>query len=438
MPAKQKRAANSARPDRIASREDRDSVLRRASQAGVGDRDFHPLTVAFLRDSKLAHRKKMGQYFTPRNIREQLLGLLPQGVEFRRILDPSCGTGEFLLSARERYPGAELAGWEIDERAVAVARKISPFAAIKRRDALAVTEKERGTWDLVIGNPPYFEMVPDAATWEKFRDVISGRANVFSFFIRTGLELLRPQGILAFVVPQSMNNGAYFMALRRYILAHGAIVALSPIHSAGHFVDAQQTVMLLVIRKGPTSDNKVFRRKDKIIFSPAPEELGKLFANRRTLAELGYHVRTGRIVWNQCRQRLRRKPGEGELLLWAHNIGERGVVIREDHPKRPQYVAAVNPDRGPAVIVNRITGVASRAVLRAAVVPGGMRFFAENHVNVVYPNKDGRPDERKPQVAVEKIAAALRSPEAVRAARLITGNTQISARELENLVPLKL
>ncbi len=433
---------NIARKDRILKREDRKTSLKKKFIKLQSEEQFDSLTLGYLSNVALSHRKGLGQYFTPRIIREKLLNILPKDARFEKILDPSCGTGEFLLSAKKFFPQAELAGWEIDSEPSKVAKKLCPWAEIVQRDALVENSGESGQWDLVIGNPPYFELAVNPEIRNRFLEVISGRPNIFSFFISRGLSLLRPGGILAFVVPQSMNNGAYFRALRTYILSKGAILNLVPVESAGHFIDAQQTVMLLVLQKGKTSENKVFRRKGHLVFSPDPEKLQELFANRKTLAELGFSVRTGRIVWNQNRARLRRAKDEGEILLWAHNIGPDGIRLIEDHPKRPQYIAAQDPDRGPAIVVNRITGASSKAVLRAALVPDGMSFFAENHINVVFPTKKIEnlfgSMRYTSAVSLDLVAKALRSQQALEAARLITGNTQISARELENLVPLEL
>ena len=431
---------NSAREDRVKSKENKQSILEITFHREIDANQFHPETLRYLSGTLLAHRKRLGQYFTPKSIREQLIELLPKGEKYNRILDPSCGTGEFLHSTHNMFPAADLAGWEIDPKPAEIAKGLCPWATINQRDALITKPDELETWDLVIGNPPYFELGPNSEVRNKFYQVISGRANIFSFFIQQGLSLLRPGGVLAFVVPQSMNNGAYFSALRRYILEQGAILHLTPVSSADCFLDAQQTVMLFVVQKGKKSDNKVFRRNGFVIFSPDPQKLEQLFVNKHTLAELGFYVRTGRIVWNQCRPLLRRKRSEGEVLLWSHNIGSDGIQLSEDNPKRPQYIAASDPDCGPAIIVNRITGASLRAVLRATVVPEGMKFFAENHINVVYPYRhEGKlfqKDSNLISVPIERVTAALCSASAIQAAKLITGNTQISARELENLVPL--
>ncbi len=200
----------------------------------------------------------------------------------------------------------------------------------------------------------------------------------------------------------------------------------------GWFEGAQQTVMLFVAQKGaPDPGTYWFRRGNLEILTEEPERLRALFEGASTLAELGCRVRTGRVVWNQRRSDLTDDPQGAVRLFWAHEIGA-GRWKRSRVSGRPRYVRGVAADRGPAVLVNRVTGVGVRARLRAVAVPAGRRFLAENHVNVVFPPPDW--DAARTRALV----SALLSERAARAVRLVTGNTQVSARELEQLVPVAL
>ncbi|MEE8575726.1 MAG: N-6 DNA methylase, partial [candidate division Zixibacteria bacterium] len=177
---------------------------------------FNHLTEKYLNETNLAHRKALGQYFTPKDLRLHLLSKLPQ-TKAPRILDPACGSGEFLISAGDYFGECTLHGWEIDPKLVRLSRRAVQNASIKRTDSLR--EESRQLFDFVIGNPPYFEFRPDQTQREKYRDVIAGRANIFSMFVKLGLDALKPGGYLAYVIPPSMNNGAYFARLRELIIA---------------------------------------------------------------------------------------------------------------------------------------------------------------------------------------------------------------------------
>ena len=171
---------------------------------------FHPLTEKYLKETGLKLRKKFGQYFTPNYICRKLLSKLPKE-NAPLVLDPACGTGEFLRAAKRMFKTPVLHGWEIDGNLAEISKTILPEAKIKIIDALKQEYAEK--YDFVIGNPPYFEFKSDTAIKNKFADTISGRANIFSMFIKIGLGMLKKGGYLAYVVPPSMNNGKYFCAV---------------------------------------------------------------------------------------------------------------------------------------------------------------------------------------------------------------------------------
>ena len=77
-----------------------------------------------------------------------------------------------------------------------------------------------------------------------------------------------------------------------------------------------------------------------------------------------------------------------------------------------------------------MVGAVGRGELRAALIPEGVEFIAENHVNLIRPREDGF------EIDWEVVLASLSRPEVADRVRLLTGNTQISARELTHLLPL--
>ncbi len=405
--------------------------------------EFSPLTLEYIKVTELAHRKKFGQYFTPKTVRDELLRHLPKDLPNPKILDPACGTGEFLASAEERFPTAELEGWDIDPKLVEIARSVSPKSELFVKDSLFATASAK--YDFIIGNPPYFEITPDAEIRNRYGMLLGGRANIFGLFIKLGLDLLKKGGYLAFVVPPSMNNGAFFSKVREYVVNHSNIELLKVQRDASLFHDALQMTMLLILRKGKNTGDYIFKHHGIVIFSESSEHLKEAFRGTVSLRELGFSVRTGRLVWNQNKGRLTHEPDKGIPLLWAHNISHDGLrfpVIG----KKPQYVKVDSYDVGPAIVVNRITGAAKAAKIRAAIVPPKMKFVAENHCNVIFPPPKARkraPDDLEPSVSkrninLEEICRQLRSPEKLRVMQNITGNTQISKTELERLFPISL
>ncbi len=400
----------------------------------MNEKGLEKETIQYVKNTAREYRKSKGQYFTPRSLREALLERLPKKRN-PKILDPGCGTGEFLITAKKYFESPELYGWEIDEKLVEISRGLVPGALIERVDTLEKRETEK--YDFVIGNPPYYEFKPTKEMRKEFGNVINGRVNMYGLFIYKGINLLKEGGYLAFVVPPSMNNGAYFAKLRKFIVDSCNIEYLSIQEAPCLFHEALQSVMLLILKKGGNRGTHVFRRNGILIFSEKAEILQKSFRGKTSLCELGYRVHTGRLVWNQNKHLLTDRQGENTFLVWSHNIVKEGLKLNNN--KKPQFVKNVSYDVGPAIVVNRIVGRPGRGKIKAALVPEGMRFIAENHVNVISHNEQPTLGvERVKELTLEDILSQLNSPEKIEVVQSITGNTQISKTELENLFPIEM
>jgi len=405
------------------------------------NKEFTDATLKYIDETDINYRKSLGQYFTPKSIREVLLSKLPNTIRKPKVLDPGCGTGEFLITARERFKNPELYGWDIDKRLVDITKQVVPEAHLKNTDALLNQDYDK--YDFVIGNPPYYEFSPSEKIKKKFIAVINGRVNIFNLFIYQGIRWLKEGGYLAYVVPPSMNNGAYFQKLRKFIVDNSNIEYLHILKDPKIFHGALQSTMLLILKKGDNKGTYLFKKNGILIFSEEARYLEEAFKNNVTLHDLNFEVKTGRLVWNENKKILTNNPKGAIPLIWAHNIGENELkfpILRKD---KPQYVKTKNYDVGPTIVVNRITGSINSIKLKATTIPPGMKFIAENHVNVIYPISVKRQiklnlaPSKRINLPLKNIVKQLLSKENLEAMRNITGNTQISKTELEKLFPVK-
>lgn len=404
-----------------------------------GDTDYlSELSIQYLKSRPKSERSSIGQFLTPRSLREALIDQvkLEPGM---RILDPGVGTGEFLRSCLDKQHKLDTVGWDIDHEVLSVAEKLVPEAKLLNLSALEQSWNE--DFDLVIGNPPYYEMRDLSKELRyRYQQVIGGRPNIFALFFAAGLGALKPGGVLAFVVPPSMNNGAFFSKLRRFILQNGEIEYLKIFTDTSLFEDVQTAVQLIVIRKGKTGTNYSVNlgrlsesRVERVIFTENPSELESEFDSRSTLWQLGYEAFTGTIVWNQHKDKLRNERVIGSVpLLWAHNISDvNEVILDPNHPKKPQFIISNKKDVGPAIIVNRITGSVGQGNLRCALVPEDFGFLGENHINIIRKRTNV-----EPLLSWIDILELLRLPGINKRIQLLTGNTQISCTELTHFLPL--
>ena len=389
-------------------------------------------SIDYLKNTDIKKRKKLGQYFTPKSIRELLLSKLPKK-DNADILDPACGSGEFLLSCKKYFKNPILYGFDIDKKLINISSKLVKNASIKNFDFLNIDINKK-KYDYIIGNPPYFELKLNEEIKKKYFDIIKGRVNIFSLFIKTGLDLLKDGGYLAYVVPPSMNNGAYFSKLREYIIKNSSLEYLHIIDGADNFHLANQKVMLIILKKtnSKKSSKYIFKKNRITIFTEDKKFLNKAYKNTVSLKDIGYTVKTGSIIWNEHKEKLTNDKNNSTLLIWASNINNGKIIIGYTKGK-PQYIKNISNDliiKSRVVVVNRITGSSKDINIKAAIV-NEKKFVCENHVNVIYMSKNANCN-----YSLEDILKALQDKTNIKVMRLISGNTQISKTELERLLPI--
>ena len=384
-------------------------------------------------------RQEQGIFFTPAPARallfETVRGL---GVTApRRILEPSFGSGEFLVDAREAYPGAQIVGCELNAvayKAVAegegAAAAGGPSLVLAHQDFL--TYSPVGKFDLIIGNPPYFVIK------DKNPACMTGRPNIYVAFLYKCLEQhLADDGVLAFVLPTSLFNCSYYEPMRRYI-AERCTVCLVKELDVTYYQTAQDTMLLVLRKRVDPTKAFILERNGCVYLTPHATELAGLVAGATNLKEIGWSVKTGDVVWNQEKEKLVDGPDEGAtLLIYSTNIvkGEGLVVgnIVDKKGEKKQYIKGFKkaPVRGPAILANR--GYGNTYSFNYVAVEEGREFFAENHVNMILPGTGVGSAEH-----LEAILASFADARTARFVELFFGNGAVSKTELEQVLPIYL
>ena len=402
-------------------------------------------SLAYLASTSLERRKELGQYMTPKAIRDIAIKHLPIK-DGDKVLDPASGTGELLLAVKTANPKTELFGWDIDSKILKVARKnLGKESKIACQDALSAKGYE-DFFDIVIANPPYFEFTPDAKQRESYREVISGRANIYALFFKKALEVVKENGYLAFIVPPSMNNGGYFDSLREYLMKNTEIKFMKVISDPSLFLGAQTSVQILILQKKSKpkfSQKYVIDLKEltgspvsRFLFTEDTKKFKENWLGAESIYNLGYDVITGPLSWNQYRANLSSKKRNKDYIpvYYSKDIGSDGKIAFNATMDARRYMdsKAKTPLSGDAILVNRIVGGVGTGSLRVSMVSG--EYFAENHVNVIVPRQGV-----KQRISLKGLHKELVSNKEISLyLQAFTGNTQLSASELKYFIPIKI
>ena len=184
-------------------------------------------------------KKLNGAFFTPSYIADYILYEI-QPEEDARIIDPSCGSGAFLLAIvrymrskyeksikrciKENVYGADILKYNIKRCKILL-------SLLALMNGEYISESDMNLWccdslkflfphkfDAVVGNPPYvkfqdMEVVTREYLAETFQTTTGGAYNLYFAFFELGLKLLQPKGQLGYITP---NN--YFTSLAGRIL----------------------------------------------------------------------------------------------------------------------------------------------------------------------------------------------------------------------------
>lgn len=437
-------------------------------------------------------RSALGAYYTPPALTQRLLDLATEGgVDWStaRVLDPASGGGAFILESASRMRralqdsepafvlaqlGTRLAGFEIDPHAAWLSQAALDIflfdlaSASGREIPLCVKicdtleETPTALYDLVVGNPPYGRVTLTAEQRLRFTRSLYGHANLYGVFTDIALRWARSGGVIAYLTPTSVLGGQYYASLRQLLAEEAPPVAIDFVHARrGVFEDVLQETLLALYRKGGPRqrfqvhylhvDNEREARLTKngkvslpdeartpwlAPRAPAHVELIKA-AEKMTarLADWGYGVSTGPLVWNRFKRQMRNRAARGlHPLIWAEAVTPGGrFIYRADKKNHAPYFKTepgdewLVVDQG-CVLVQRTTAKEQQRRLIAAELPqafidahGGV--VVENHLNMVRTT-------RNPAVSTAVVAAVLNSDIVDQVFRCISGSVAVSAFEL--------
>ena len=412
--------------------------------------DFSEISKELTKVISKQEKKDNGIFFTPKSYRKAIIDKVKEyvgdHVHTLKVLEPSFGSGEFITDIAETFAGADITGVEINDMMYETfSKEISdgthPNIKLYNQDFIQFQTHER--YNLIVGNPPYV-VVKSKKVPTEFKTVTTGRPNLYCWFLYKCIGLLADEGILAFIIPNSILNTSYYEPLRKYIHQQCDILDIITMKNKKFMETDQDTIGLILRRISRTvKDTKfVVKYKERLLFNEYYDFLQDKLNKSKTLQELGFVVKTGTIVWNQVKDKLTNDPLEGKLLVYSSNFKngtfeELKPPRNKDKPvQKKQYIKSTKTtEKGPVILMHRGYGNGPYNVNVMLVkdnINGHREFYAENHVNVIAPNTDEAKEK------IEVVYKYLLSQENQEYIMKFTGNGAMSKTEIETMLPVSL
>jgi adenine-specific DNA-methyltransferase len=398
---------------------------------------FSELTVKITNALSKTEKKEFGIFITPKVIIESLVECVAKlNTNVKRILEPSCGTCEIVKFCDTKYDNIDIDGIEYNETIYNSIKdlKFKNNVKIIKSDFMLYNSSKK--YDLIIGNPPYF-VCKKTDIPSKYHEFCTGRPNIFGLFIIHSLSMLNSNGILAFVIPNSFLNSAYYAVIRNHIKKTCNIIEIIDFKDKNEFIDTDQPTFGLVLQKldsevEPTECKYSIKINDDFMFASNSEELKKLFEGSTTIDKMGLKVKTGNIVWNQHKEELT-DDEEDTLLIYNTNISKDNTleVKKFKNEEKGQYIN-LDGRINPTLVVNRGNGNSAYKLSYAVITRGP--YLIENHLNEIYSPKKISNDELLAKYKI--ITDSFANPKTKKFIEMFLGNNGLSKTELETIFPI--
>ncbi|MBU2640034.1 MAG: N-6 DNA methylase [Nanoarchaeota archaeon] len=304
-----------------------------------------------------------------------------------KILDTACGSGSFLIKAfdylyKELSNGKEagqtkfdnqgiysikteilknnLFGVDLDKKAVEITklnlllkaseknRKLPEEVDLHIRHGNSLVDNEQiypndyfkwerdfqeGSFDVIIGNPPYDVIYSNYKPQEfnYFKQRYSSaeyNPNLFALFLDKSLDLLKEDGYLGFIIPDTLLTNKYFGNVRRKILENCDIIKIIDM-SSGIFSNAIVDTIILILRKKKRKGHKI---EVGYNISSSEDFIDGKYKTKKVLQENFEKSNNNEfnIYFNKDLSAIKEKMLKNSVLLGAITNIKRGMVTKDN------------------------------------------------------------------------------------------------------------
>ena len=394
--------------------------------------NYSALSYSITKNITKQEKKSNGIYFTPPSTVKLNIDLLKNYMpSIHTILEPSCGSGEYVNYLYENYNSKDITAIEFNETIYNSIKETVPESVnLIHGDYIKYNTNDK--YDLIIGNPPFYVMKKkdvDSSYYKYF----DGRPNIFILFIIKSLTMLNNKGILSFILPKNFLNSLYYDKTRRYINEHCKILHL--IECNDKYIETKQQTVMLIIQKIKGVNKKfILSKQDYTVFGEPSiiSKLNKLYINSTSLYELGFKVTVGNVVWNQHKTILTNDTTKTRLIYSSDIIDNNLSIVTYKNEKKKNYINKKGIDK-PMLLINRGYGVGNYN-FNYCLIKGGFEYLIENHL-ICITNNNVISDVELISL-YEKIIKSFENEKTKEFIKLYFGNNAINTTEINYMLPI--
>ena len=331
-------------------------------------------------------KKNNGIYFTPpKTILKNIDFLNPYLQNIKKVLEPSCGSCEYITKLDNLY--------NLDFTCIEKNEEIYSQIKTYEKDNIKILNSDfinyniENKFDLIIGNPPYFVIQKNIVSNEYYK-YFEGRPNIFIIFIIKSLKMLKENGILSFVLPNSFINSSYYNKARKYIYTNYKILNIIDCKDDNYIETKQETIIFIIqnkLQESKENDKFSLNINNNIIFGCEDniKKIRELYANSKTLKNLGFNIKVGNVVWNQVKDILT-DDNSNTRLIYSSDIENNKLVMKKyKNNEKKNYINKKGINE-PLFVINRGYGTGKYNFSYTIINCDNLEYLVENHLLIVY------------------------------------------------------
>lgn len=390
--------------------------------------------------------REYGEYYS----NEKLINILLDNLQTKitpknKVIDPSSGAGFFLFHylkkiiknqpnknelslLRDNIFGYDIFPFPIIVSKILLGKLIESYDDVflnpynfpniriqNTLKTLSCISNDNETFDLIIGNPPYFRIDPHEEN-NICKCVSYGHNYIHNLFLHWSIQHLKRNGELGFIIPQSILSGFYYQKMRQELMENLSVDLIITNKEHEKSFSVQQDIMLLLATKRNQTENynigvsnnsltnitrysvdtNIFKNSLKVIPLFKNKEEYENFRNlsqKPIVKHLStYKIKTGNFVWNQNKEFcFYKKVPKSIPLINGPNINNDGINLENQRNSTFPYCIPNNPKyvkNDTLIIYRRMSPIGNNDRMIATIIDNKDKRFSkgyvlENHVNFI-------------------------------------------------------
>ena len=402
-------------------------------------KQYSNLSIELTKQISKEDKKNNGIYFTPLDIIEKAISeLLKLKLDIKTILEPSCGSCEFIDYIDNNFANAHITGIEYNNEIYNKIKNLTlknNHLRLLHEDYLNYDTDLNTNYDLIIGNPPYYVITNNKSN--VYKEFYEGRANIFILFIVHSIKRLNKNGVLLFILPKNFMNCLYYNKLRHHIYRNYTIVAIIDCSDCNYIETDQETIIFIIKKKDSNNNengNYAIINGNYIIFNTNENiiKLKALYNCASSLNSLNFEVKVGTIVWNQHKAILT-DDNTKTRLIYSSDIKDEHLINNEyKNKEKKNYIEKEGLD-DLLLVVNRGYGKGEYK-FNYCLIDIREKYLIENHlICIKYKSIIAKEELLK---LYEKIIISFTNEKTKEFIKIYFGNNAINTTELQYLLPI--